>query len=152
MDANDSSDYRSPYAFAVSRYSSSALLPLGYVPLLSCGNLIARLGKSDLVQAFLGISRVKSQDSSEPANGITNSTYSEVRSSHLSLEHPSAPYPALNSRRGTVFDQGKSLGGLFMFLEFGDRVVVVIDMESGQRFIIRCEAAIPLPALVHVLS
>ena len=37
-------------------------------------------------------------------------------------------------------------------LEFGDRVVVVIDMESGQRFIIRCEAAIPLPALVHVLS
>ena len=34
----------------------------------------------------------------------------------------------------------------------GDRVVVVIDMESGQRFIIRCEAAIPLPALVHVLS
>ena len=37
-------------------------------------------------------------------------------------------------------------------LEFGDRVVVVIDMESGQRFIIRCEAAIPLPALVHILS
>ena len=37
-------------------------------------------------------------------------------------------------------------------LEFGDRVVVVIDMESGQRFIIRCETAIPLPALVHVLS
>ena len=32
------------------------------------------------------------------------------------------------------------------------QLVVVIDMESGQRFIIRCEAAIPLPALVHVLS
>ena len=41
---------------------------------------------------------------------------------------------------------------LEILLEFGDRVVVVIDMESGQRFIIRCEAAIPLPALVHVLS
>ena len=41
-----------------------------------------------------------------------------------------------------------------LIFEFGDRVVVVIhvDMESGQRFIIRCEAAIPLPALVHVLS
>ena len=37
-------------------------------------------------------------------------------------------------------------------ISVGDRVVVVIDMESGQRFIIRCEAAIPLPALVHVLS
>ena len=42
--------------------------------------------------------------------------------------------------------------GVVPFLEFGDRVVVVIDMESGQRFIIRCEAAIPLPALVHILS
>ena len=49
-------------------------------------------------------------------------------------------------------DDYAPLGAWGGVLEFGDRVVVVIDMESGQRFIIRCEAAIPLPALVHVLS
>eukprot|EP01048_Picozoa_sp_COSAG05_P003491 COSAG05_NODE_162_length_15499_cov_23.006104_1_plen_170_part_00 len=77
VDVNDSSDYRSPYAFAVSRYSNSALRPLGYVSCLAA----MRLGKSDLIQEFLGISLVQSQDPSEPANGITNSKYSEVRSS-----------------------------------------------------------------------
>eukprot|EP01048_Picozoa_sp_COSAG05_P006097 COSAG05_NODE_380_length_10564_cov_116.331676_4_plen_185_part_00 len=56
---------------------------------------------------------VQSQDPSEPANAITNSKYSEVRSSHFSTEHPSAPYPALNPRRGTVFDEVKLLGGSF---------------------------------------
>ena len=54
--------------------------------------------------------------------------------------------------RGGLARVGDVLPGLALSLEFGDRVVVVIDMESGQRFIIRCEAAIPLPALVHVLS
>ena len=30
---------------------------------------------------------------------------------------------------------------LMRSLEIGDRVVVVVDMESGQRFITRCEAS-----------